>query len=130
MASLAAARAAESAAATALAAERARIQELEAGLARLRGDSQAQQKTLGALQARLRQADGDRYANGLVYTLAAAMLFFVLLVGRLLGLAAAPAPARALVRRAGQPAAARRGARPPRHAACGRRRWPTQSPVR
>jgi hypothetical protein len=66
-------------AATALAGEPARIQELEAGLARLRSDSQAQQRTLGALQARLRQAEGDRYANGLVYTLAGGLVFFALL---------------------------------------------------
>ena len=46
---------------------------------RLRNESQAQQKTLGALQARLRQAEEDRYANGLVYALAAAMIFFGLL---------------------------------------------------
>ena len=74
-----AATAAADAASAALAGERARIQELEAGLARLRSDSQAQQKTLGALQARLRQAEGDRYANGLVYALAAGVVFFALL---------------------------------------------------
>ena len=75
-ASLASAAAAVEAASAALASERARGQELEAGLARLRGESSAQQKTIGALQGRLRQAEGDRYLNGLVYTLAAAMLFF------------------------------------------------------
>ncbi len=79
-ASLAPAAAADAAsAAVALANERARFRELEAGMARLRNESQAQQKTLGALQARLRQAEEDRYANGLVYGLAAAMIFFGLL---------------------------------------------------
>jgi len=57
----------------------AQIEELEAGLARIRSESQAQQKTLGALQARLREAESARYANGLVYALAAAMVFFALL---------------------------------------------------
>ncbi len=70
---------ATAAATAALAAERARIQELEVGLARLRSDAQAQQKTLAALQARLRGAESDRYANGLVYTLAAGLVFFALL---------------------------------------------------
>ncbi|MEO8312211.1 MAG: hypothetical protein ABI520_13640, partial [Caldimonas sp.] len=80
MAALSSLAAADSAsAALALANERARIQDLEAGMARLRNESQSQQKTLGALQARLRQAEGDRYANGLVYTLAAAMVLFLLL---------------------------------------------------
>jgi len=57
----------------------ARIEELEAGLARVRSDSQAQQKTIGALQARLREADSARYANGLVYALAGGLIFFALL---------------------------------------------------
>jgi hypothetical protein len=78
-ASLASAAAALEAASAAFAQERAHFQELEAGLARLRGDSLAQQKTIGALQVRLRQAEGDRYLNGLVYALAAALLFFALL---------------------------------------------------
>ena len=78
-ASLASAAAALEAASAALAQERAHIRELEAGLARVRGDSVAQQKTIGALQGRLRQADGDRYLNGLVYSLAAAVVFFALL---------------------------------------------------
>jgi pilus assembly protein FimV len=63
----------------ALAAERAQLQQLEVGLARLRQESQAQQKTVAALQARLREAEGGRYANGLVYVLAAGVLFFALL---------------------------------------------------
>ena len=48
-------------------------------MAKLRSDAQAQQKTLGALQARLREAEDERYANGLVYTLAAGLVFFALL---------------------------------------------------
>ena len=53
-----------------LAKERQRIQALEEGLASLRGDSQATQKSLAALQARLQQAESERYANPLVYALA------------------------------------------------------------
>jgi len=62
-------------------ARNARIEELEAGLARLRSDSKAQEKTIGVLQARLREAEAARYADGLVYTLAAAMIVFALLAG-------------------------------------------------
>ncbi len=78
-----AADAAADAASAALGKEQGRILSLEAGLTRLRGDSQAQQKTLGALQARLRQAEDARYANGLVYTLAAGLVFFALLAAAL-----------------------------------------------
>jgi pilus assembly protein FimV len=53
-----------------IARERARIQALEEGLASLRNDSQATQKSLGALQARLKEAEAERYANPLVYALA------------------------------------------------------------
>jgi pilus assembly protein FimV len=74
-----AAQAAVDAASAALGRERERFQSLEAGLARLRSDSQAQQKTLVELQARLRQAEGERYANGLVYLLSAGLVFFALL---------------------------------------------------
>jgi hypothetical protein len=59
------------------------IQALEAGLARLRIDTQAQQQTLVALQARLRQAESERYANVLVYVLAAGLVFFALLAAAL-----------------------------------------------
>jgi hypothetical protein len=45
----------------------------------LRGQSQAQQKTLAALQARLREAEGERYANGFVYLLAIGLVFFAVL---------------------------------------------------
>jgi pilus assembly protein FimV len=82
-AQLLAAEAAASAAGSELVHERERRQALDAELAKVRGDAQAQQKTLGALQARLRQAEDDRYTNGLVYTLAAALLLFVLLAAAL-----------------------------------------------
>ena len=74
-----AAQAALNAASAALGRERDRIQSLEAGMARLHSDSLAQQKTLVELQARLRQAESDRYANGLVYALSAGLVFFALL---------------------------------------------------
>ena len=67
------------AASEALQRERERIQLLEAGLARLRSDSQATQRTVAALQARLRDAESERYANGLVYSLAGAALLFALI---------------------------------------------------
>jgi pilus assembly protein FimV len=53
-----------------IARERARIQALEEGLASLRADSQATQKSLAALQARLKEAEAERYANPVVYGLA------------------------------------------------------------
>ena len=53
-----------------LAKERERIQVLEDGLNKLRAESQATQKSLAALQARLKEAEGERYANPLVYGLA------------------------------------------------------------
>ena len=53
-----------------LARERERLQALEDGMKRLRDDSQATQKALTALQARLNQAETERYANPLVYGLA------------------------------------------------------------
>ena len=74
-----AAQAAAHAASAALARERDRIQSLEAGMARLHSDSLAQQKTLVELQARLRQSESERYANGLVYALSAGLVFFALL---------------------------------------------------
>jgi pilus assembly protein FimV len=67
----------------ALARERARIQELEAAIARVRNDAQVQQKTIGALQARLRETDNERFGSGIVYALAAAMLLFALLAAAL-----------------------------------------------
>ena len=56
--------------ALALARERQRIVVLEEGLARLRGDSSATNKALAGLQARLKEAEAERYANPLVYGLA------------------------------------------------------------
>jgi hypothetical protein len=53
-----------------LAKERQRIQVLEEGLAKLRSDSQATQKSLAAMQARLKEAESERYANPVVYALA------------------------------------------------------------
>ncbi len=53
-----------------LAKERQRIQSLEDGLAKVRSDSQATQAALAALQARLKAAETERYANPLVYALA------------------------------------------------------------
>ena len=50
--------------------ERQRVVLLEDGLARLRGDSLAAQKTLDGLQTRLKAAEAERYANPLVYALA------------------------------------------------------------
>lgn len=57
-------------AAEALAKERQRIQVLEDGLARVRSESQATQTALASLQARLKAAEAERYANPLVYALA------------------------------------------------------------
>lgn len=74
-----AAQAAVDAASAALGRERDRIQMLEAGMAKLKSDSDNQQKTLIEMQGRLRQAEGERYANGLVYALSGGMLFFALL---------------------------------------------------
>jgi pilus assembly protein FimV len=59
--------------------QRERIQLLEAGLANVRADAQATQQTVAALQARLRQAEGERYRNGLVYALVGTTLLGVLL---------------------------------------------------
>ena len=50
--------------------ERQRITELEQGLAKLRADGLATQQALADLQARLREAQAERYANPLVYGLA------------------------------------------------------------
>ena len=50
--------------------ERERIQVLEEGLNKLRAESQATQKALATMQARLKEAEAERYANPLVYGLA------------------------------------------------------------
>ena len=66
-----------------LALERERIRQLEEGLARLRGDSQATQQALVSLQARLQAAESERYANPLVYALAWLSALLALAVGAL-----------------------------------------------
>ncbi|MEO8526759.1 MAG: hypothetical protein ABI460_18670 [Caldimonas sp.] len=63
---------------TSQAAQRERIQTLEAGLERVRSDSQATRQTVAALQARLRQAEGERYSNWLVYVLGGTTLLGIL----------------------------------------------------
>ncbi|MEO8081230.1 MAG: hypothetical protein ABI641_11910 [Caldimonas sp.] len=74
---------ASSAASAALARERERIQTLEAGLAALRNDSLATKRTVAGLQARLRQAEGERYANWLVFLLAGVSALLALLAAAL-----------------------------------------------
>ncbi|MES2228354.1 MAG: hypothetical protein V4540_11390 [Pseudomonadota bacterium] len=86
-----------------LAVERQRIQALEEGLAKLTKDSQAAQAALNSVQARLKEAESQRYANPLVYVLAGLSALLALLVvflwwrqARAQGLAqwwAGPAPA-------------------------------------
>ena len=56
--------------ALALARERQRLVGLEEGLARVRSDSATTIKALADLQARLKEAESERYANPLVYGLA------------------------------------------------------------
>ncbi len=68
---------------TRLALERERIHLLEEGLARLRSDSQATQKALVSLQARLQAAESERYSNPLVYSLAWLSALLALAVGAL-----------------------------------------------
>jgi hypothetical protein len=107
LAALAAAEAASAASAAQaqaeqLARERARIQLLEEGLAKLRSESQATQRSLAALQTRLREAEAERYANPVVYALAwlaallalavAALLWRQSRIGRSAQWWAAPAP--------------------------------------
>lgn len=53
-----------------LAKERQRLQSLEDSVAKLRDDAQATQASVTALQARLKAAESERYANPLVYALA------------------------------------------------------------
>lgn len=67
-----------------LAKERERIRVLEDGLNKLRADSQATQKTMAALQARLKEAESARYANPLIYGLAWLSALLALAVGWLL----------------------------------------------
>ncbi|MEO8154317.1 MAG: hypothetical protein ABI605_14710 [Rhizobacter sp.] len=54
--------------------EQERLKAMEAALLKLRADSQATQKTLTDMQLRVRSAEASRYANPLVYLLAALCL--------------------------------------------------------
>ena len=63
--------------------ERQRITELEQGLAKLRADGLATQQAVAGLQARLREAQAERYANPLVYGLAWLSALLVLAVAAL-----------------------------------------------
>jgi hypothetical protein len=55
-----------------------RLRALEADVARARSESVATQKTIATLQARLRQAEGERFPNVVVYVLFAVALLAVL----------------------------------------------------
>src|SRR5580765_1242724 len=74
----AAAAAAAGASTPALTPAQERVQLLEAEVARMRGESQATQQTVAALQARVRQAEEARFRNVLVYILAATTLLGLL----------------------------------------------------
>ena len=63
----------------ALSRERERIQQLEAAMAKLGSDARAMQQSVATLQAKLRQAESDRYSSTLVLALAAGLVFFALL---------------------------------------------------
>ncbi len=69
--------------ADALAAERQRIQSLEANVASLVKSSQATQASVASLQARLQNAESERYANPLVYLLAGLVALLALLIALL-----------------------------------------------
>jgi hypothetical protein len=60
-----------------------RLSALEADAARARGEAQAAQKSIAALQARLREAETGRFSNALVYTLLATTLLALLAVAAL-----------------------------------------------
>ena len=66
-----------------LAKERARLIALEESLTRLRAESDANRASLNALQARLKSAESERFANPLVYVLAwlSALLALAVAVG-------------------------------------------------
>lgn len=63
-----------------LAKERARLQALEDSLTRVRDETQAAQRALATLQARVKEAESQRYANPLVYALAAVSALLALAV--------------------------------------------------
>ncbi|MEP6874097.1 MAG: hypothetical protein ABI887_07000 [Burkholderiales bacterium] len=67
-----------------LAKERERIRVLEDGLNKLRAESQATQKAMATMQARLKDAESERYANPLIYGLAWLSALLALAVGWLL----------------------------------------------
>lgn len=64
--------------------ERERLKTLEESITRLRTESLAMQKNVAELQAQLRQAQTDRYANPLVYALAGLCALLAAAVGALL----------------------------------------------
>ena len=66
-----------------LAKERARLQALEDSLTRVRDETQAAQKALITLQSRVKEAEAQRYANPLVYALAAVCALLALAVAGL-----------------------------------------------
>jgi hypothetical protein len=70
-ASVAAAEQAASAATTAAAAAKARADDLEASIKKLRAQDAATQQTIAGLQARLQRAESDQLGNPLMYALAA-----------------------------------------------------------
>jgi len=63
-----------------LAKERARLQALEDSLTRVRDETQAAQRALATLQARVKEAESQRYANPLVYALAVVSALLALAV--------------------------------------------------
>ena len=67
-----------------LAKERQRTEDFERTLSRLQAQQAANQQAVAGLQAKLHQAEADRYANPLVYGLAALTTLLLLLVGFLL----------------------------------------------
>jgi pilus assembly protein FimV len=66
-----------------LAKERARLLALEESLTRVRDETQAAQKALASLQAKVKEAEAQRYANPLVYALAAVSALLALAVAGL-----------------------------------------------
>ncbi len=63
--------------------EQARLKALEDSLIRVRDETQAAQKSLATLQARVKEAEAQRYSNPLVYALAAVSALLALAVAGL-----------------------------------------------
>ena len=63
--------------------EQGRLKALEDSLTRVRDETQAAQKALAGLQARVKEAESQRYANPLVYALAAVSALLALAVAGL-----------------------------------------------